>query len=61
MKVPKKNIALIVISIIGGLVFASYFIYNQTGRFGEIEIFAVCFTAVLSIIIGFVEIRKANK
>jgi hypothetical protein len=57
----KKRIGLISISIIFGICFATYILYEQKGRIGNNELLVLGITLVVAIVIGFVLIKKGNK
>jgi hypothetical protein len=56
-----KRIALIIFSIIGGLAFAAYLLYDQRGTIGKTEIIALTLTAIIAIVISVIMIKKGNK
>ncbi len=57
----KKRIAIIIFSIIGGLAFATYLLYDQRGTIGQTEIIALTLTAIIAIVISVIMIKKGNK
>jgi hypothetical protein len=62
MKVyANKRIAIIIFSIIGGLAFATFLLYDQSGKIGLTEIIALTLTAIIAIVISVIIIKKANK
>ena len=56
-----KRIAIIFISIISGLAFATKLLYDQRGTIGKTEIIALTLTAIIAIVISVIVIRKGNK
>lgn len=56
-----KRIALIIISIICGLVFTAYLFYEELGTIGQREIVILALTAAITIIMAVLIIRKGNK
>jgi hypothetical protein len=57
----KKRIVLIIFSIISGLAFAAFLLYDQRGTIGQTEIIALSVTAVIAITISLIIIQRANK
>jgi len=57
----KKSIILIGISILGGLIFSSYIIYEQKGQIGKLEIIPILISLLISIIIAILIIKRANR
>jgi hypothetical protein len=56
-----KRITLIIFSIISGLAFAAYLLYDQSGTIGRTEIIALTLTAIIAITISVIIIKKGNK
>ncbi|MBK8735825.1 MAG: hypothetical protein KBF69_02775 [Saprospiraceae bacterium] len=56
-----KRITLIIFSIIGGLAFAAFLLYDQSGKIGQTEIIALTLTAVIAVVISVIMIKKGNK
>jgi len=57
----KKRIAFIIFSVIIGLAFATYILYEQRGTIGQTEIIALILTAIIAIVISVIMIKKGNK
>ena len=57
----KKKIRLIIFSIIGGMIFSTFLLYEQRGKIGKVELFALGFTLLIAISISSIIIRKGNK
>ncbi|HUX61885.1 MAG TPA: hypothetical protein VMV32_11285 [Ignavibacteriaceae bacterium] len=57
----KKRIAFIIFSIIVGIAFAAYSIYDQLGTIGQTDIIALTLTAITAIVISVIIIKKGNK
>jgi len=56
-----KRITLIIFSIIGGIAFAAFLLYDQRGTIGQTEIVALSLTAIIAIVISVIIIKKGNK
>jgi len=56
-----KRIALIIFSIIGGLAFDTFLLYDQSGTIGQTEIIALTLTDIIAIVISVIMIKKGNK
>lgn len=50
-----------ILSIIGGLAFGAYLLYNQSGTIGQTEMIALTLTAIIAIVISVIMIKKGNK
>jgi hypothetical protein len=59
--VDKKKKVIMIASIILGLGFSSYLIYEQEGQFGKSEIISIIGGALIAILIVMLVIRRANK
>ncbi len=56
-----KRITLIIFSIIGGLAFSAFLLYDQSGKIGQTEIIALTLTVVIAVVISVIMIKKGNK
>ncbi len=56
-----KRIAFIIFSIIGGLVFGTYLLYDQRRTIEQTEIITLTLTAIIAIIISVIMIKRGNK
>ena len=59
--VGNKQIALIIFSIIGGLLFAGYILYEQRGALEQTEMIALALTAIIGVAIAVFIIKRGNK
>lgn len=57
----KKRIIYLILSIVGGLCFSAYLLYDQSGKIGRIEIISLTATAIMAIIILVALIKIGNK
>jgi hypothetical protein len=60
---PDKNkkIIVIVFSIIGGLAFTAFALYNQSGKIGKTEVISLVLTAIIAVVISIIIIKKIDK
>jgi hypothetical protein len=56
-----KRIAVIIFSIIGGLAFTAFALYNQSGKIGQTEVISLALTAIIAVVISIIIIKKSNK
>jgi hypothetical protein len=56
-----KRIAVILLSIIGGITFAAFALYNQSGKIGKTEVISLALTAIIAIVISIIIIKKSDK
>lgn len=54
----QKKVFLIIFSIIVGLCFTAFLLYDQRGIIGQTEIIALTFTTIITIIILVIMIKK---
>ena len=59
--VDSKRISIIIFSIVLGICFAAYLLYDQRGIIGQSEVVILTLTAIIAFIIAIVIIKKANK
>lgn len=57
----KKRIITISVSILVGLIFTGYILYDQSGKLGLTEFIAIGLTLVIAVGIAIFMIKKGNK
>jgi len=56
-----KKIIVIVFSIIGGLAFTAFALYDQSGKIGKTEVISLALTAIIAVVISIIIIKKIDK